>query len=196
MSCVRKWAEVPPKSVTVFAKNIVQKDGGGGYSTFESVVRMTLFCFLRCFIGGEKLPFLYISPKYLRCKKILALRQSRNAKFRFRCHFYTELQNATTLSTNGHGLFLVLPVFWRPVTKLQIIGWLNNKVGLPPIMRANNDMTLCMNPESRQFFESTHKLVVRCTPTYNLYKARSGASCERRVESHQLQSWPTWPCPA
>ena len=117
VSCVRKWAEVPPKSVTVFAKNIVQKDGGGGYSTFESVVRMTLFCFLRCFIGGEKLPFLYISPKYLRCKKILALRQSRNAKFRFRCHFYTELQNATT---NGHGLFLVLPVFWRPVTKLQI----------------------------------------------------------------------------
>ena len=83
-----------------------------------------------------------------------------------------------------------------PSCRSSIIGWLNYKVGLPPIMRANNDMALCMNLESRQFFESTHKLVVRCAPTHNLYKARSGASCERRVESHQLQSWPTWPCPA
>ena len=35
-----------PKSVTVFAKNIFQKDGGEGHSTFgsvETVVRMTLF---------------------------------------------------------------------------------------------------------------------------------------------------------
>ena len=120
VSCVRKWAEVPPKSVTVFAKNIVQKDGGGGVLDFWVCCENDTIFFLKCFIGGQKLPFLYISPKYLRCKKILALRQSRNAKFRFRCHFYTELQNATTLSTNGHGLFLVLPVFWRPVTKLQI----------------------------------------------------------------------------
>ena len=38
-----------PKSVTVFAKNIFQKDGGGGYSTFgsvETVVRITLFSYL------------------------------------------------------------------------------------------------------------------------------------------------------
>ena len=108
----------------------------------------TIF-FLKCFIGGQKLPFLYISPKYLRCKKILALRQSRNANFRFRCHFYTELQNATT---NGHGLlywfFLSSDDQW-PSCRSSIIGWLSYKVGLPPIMRANNDMTLCRNLESR-----------------------------------------------
>ena len=71
VSCVRKWAEVPPKSVTVFAKNIVQKDGGGGVLDFWVCCENDTIFFLKCFIGGQKLPFLYISPKYLRCKKIL-----------------------------------------------------------------------------------------------------------------------------
>ena len=116
---VIKRAEVPQICYCFRQKYIPERWGWGVldfWVCWDCCENDTIF-FLKCFIGGQKLSFLYISPIYLRCKKILALRQSRNAKFRFRCHFYTEMQNATT---NDHGLWLVLPVFWRPVTKFQI----------------------------------------------------------------------------
>ena len=50
-----------PKSVTVFAKNIFQKDGGEGHSTFgsvETVVRMTLFSYF--YRGPKTILFVYI----------------------------------------------------------------------------------------------------------------------------------------
>ena len=117
--CVHERAEVPQICYCFRQKYIPERWGWGVldfWVCWDCCENDTIF-FLKCFIGGQKLSFLYISPIYLRCKKILALRQSRNAKFRFRCHFYTEMQNATT---NDHGLWLVLPVFWRPVTKFQI----------------------------------------------------------------------------
>ena len=93
VSCVHKRAEVPQICYCFRQKYIPERWGWGAldfWVCWDCCENDTIF-FLKCFIGGQKLSFLYISPIYLRCKKILALRQSRNAKFRFRCHFQLKM---------------------------------------------------------------------------------------------------------
>ena len=167
--CVHKRAEVPQICYCFRQKYIPERWGWGAldfWVCWDCCENDTIFL-LKCFIGAKNYPFCIYLQYISDARKSWHWDNLGTQSFVLDVIFTRNCKMPQQTAMAYDWFFLSSDDQW-PRCRSSIMGWLIYKVGLQPIMRANNNMTLCMNLESRQFFESTHKLVFRCAPTHNL----------------------------